>query len=334
MHWTSDDAETPPGPIPVNHQHYSVVVPLIDEHFAANKNWRDWIDQIDSDECHLRFWAVHSAAFQIDRLSSMNSLGTGPCRSTALQRQLTQSCALLLLNERTEGSTNSLKFFISYARKDGLKIASRVRTALLEYGNIQVFMDVHDIEAGSGWQESLSCGLDSGAAMLAIVTDTYSERAWCRHELRNFKTPVPISEGTSETGQSRWWLKPVFVLDALSGIRSRSMFEVGSTPIIRWSNNRSKSIIDTLLRDILFGEVQRHRAKAIPVTSGLVINWEPDTWTLLELQRVAITSHNNESGVLHRIIHPGDGLPRMEVERLQAVFPNLELCAFDDASYD
>ena len=47
--------------------------------------------------------------------------------------------------------------------------------ALLDYGNVQVFMDVHDIEPGRGWQERLEKGIEDGAAMLAIVADRSSE---------------------------------------------------------------------------------------------------------------------------------------------------------------
>ena len=96
---------------------------------------------------------------------------------------------MLLIGSRQYSERSPLSFFISYARKDGSDIADDVRHALLDYGNVQVFMDVHDIQPGSGWQGRLVDGIERGAAMLAIVTDEYSSRAWRRRELREFARP-------------------------------------------------------------------------------------------------------------------------------------------------
>jgi TIR domain len=249
MFWTSQDAERPPPPIPIDRQDFTVVVPLVDEHFAAKRTWRDWIVTHVPKECHIRFWAVHPAAFQIDRLSPINPLGTRDCTGAVLKRLLTESCSLLLVAQRRSRPIGPLTFFISYARKDGSSIAADVRHALLNYGNVQVFMDVHDIEPGRGWQERLVNGLEDGAAMLAVVTDEYSERAWCRRELREFRTPVH-----DMIDKRVWWIRPVFVLDALSGNRTRSMFEIGSAPTTRWQKDAATATIDSLVRDVLFGE--------------------------------------------------------------------------------
>ena len=319
MFWTSQDSETPPGSIPTDSQTYAVVVPLVDDHFAALRNWRDWIDQGIPAACHIRFWAVHPAAFQIDRLSPINPLGTRECSGEALRRLLTESCSQLLVAERRSRREGSLSFFISYARKDGAGVAGEVRRALLEYGNVQVFMDVHDIEPGRGWQERLDKGIEDGAAMLAIVTDEYSQRAWCRRELREFRTPVYDSKGGKH-----WWLRPVFVLDALSGNRTRSMFEIGSAPTTRWQKGAATAIIDALVLDVLFGEVQRLRASRVESQEAEVINWVPDTWTILELQRLM------RPKPLSKLVYPGDGLPQVEMERLYDVFPGLKLRSFEE----
>jgi hypothetical protein len=42
MFWTSTDPNVPPGRIPTRSQAFAVVVPLVDEHFAARRSWRDW----------------------------------------------------------------------------------------------------------------------------------------------------------------------------------------------------------------------------------------------------------------------------------------------------
>jgi hypothetical protein len=133
MFWTSLDSDTPPRSIPTDTQAFTVVVPLVDEHFAALRGWRDWIEEGIPSGCQIRFWAVHPAAFRIERLSPINPLGTRHCTSETLRRLLTESCSLLLVAQRRSRSEGSLSFFISYARKDGASVAADVRRALLEY---------------------------------------------------------------------------------------------------------------------------------------------------------------------------------------------------------
>src|SRR5688572_28050562 len=198
MLWTSASPDQVPQPIPKESQKFTVVVPLVDDNFAGRRQWREWLQSCD--DLHMLFWAVHPAAFQITLLTKINPLGTRDCTGDALCRLLTESCAMLLIADRcNHAQPVPLNFFISYARKDGGEIASGIRRALLEYGSVQVFMDVHDIEPGIGWQERLERGMEKGAAMLAIVTDEYSARAWCRRELRNFRTPYQL-----ENRRNRW----------------------------------------------------------------------------------------------------------------------------------
>jgi len=333
-YWTTGDPEDVPGSIPTEDQGRTVVVALVDEHFAGRVAWRRWLEELEG-RVELRFWAIHSAAFQLEWLSRLNPLGTRECTPEALRRLLTESCATLLVRDRLSERRSStdpalpenvaLSVFISYARRDGSEIASQMRQALLEYGNVQVFMDVHDIEPGSGWKKRLEAGLDRGAAMLAVVTDEYSSRAWCRKELREFRTPWP--EDAERT--SSWWLRPMFVLDALSGTATRSMFEVGSAPTTRWLPESATEVIDLLIRDILFGEVRRRQASQLAKPNAHVINWVPDTWTLLELTRLQRTASTEGDDEL-AIVYPGDGLPVEERSRLKEVFPHISLHTFEE----
>jgi hypothetical protein len=53
------------------------------------------------------------------------------------------------------------------------------------------------------------------------------------------------------------------------------------------------------------------------------INWVPDTWTLLQIQ-------SQQKRQAHCIAYPGDGLPRIELDRLTRVFPGLSLVSFEE----
>jgi hypothetical protein len=54
------------------------------------------------------------------------------------------------------------------------------------------------------------------------------------------------------------------------------------------------------------------------------VNWVPDTWTILELQRLL------RPQLLRKLVYPGDGLPEEESRRLVEVFPDLELRSFEE----
>jgi hypothetical protein len=153
-------------------------------------------------------------------------LGAGPCEAEQLCRQVTEACVTRIQNP---GNPRALRIFISYARADGAPIAKEVRAALQNYGHLSVFLDEHDLQPGEHWRERLSTELNEGAAMFAIVTDAYASRAWCREELRRFREP----RRDSKSGV--WFLRPVYILDNLSGASTRSMFEVGNAPAARWN---------------------------------------------------------------------------------------------------
>jgi hypothetical protein len=182
-----------------------------------------------------------------------------------------------------------------------------------------VFLDEHDLQPGAEWREGLSSELAQGAAMFAIVTDAYASRAWCREELRYFREPK------REKKSGIWFLRPVYILDNLSGSSTRSMFEVGNAPAARWNPERAVDVVDDLIREMLFAEVNRVGAETVGKRSDLQrINWVPDTWTLLQVLR-----SQPRRGV-RRIGYPGDGLPKIELDRLTRVFPQLSLVSFEE----
>lgn len=256
-------------------------------------------------------WAVHQAAAQVSGIGLLHVLGSGDCDARQLCRRVTEACVVRI---RDPTKPRPLRIFISYARKDGADIARSVRSALQNYGHLSVFLDEHDLQPGEEWRESLSIELKEGAAMFAIVTDAYASRAWCREELRQFREPQ------REEKQNLWCLRPVFILDNLSGASTRSMFEVGNAPAARWNPARANEVVDELLREMLFAEVNRARALRVRERTDVhAINWVPDTWTLLQVLRASKTSRPL------RVVYPGDGLPKIELERLTQVLPDISL---------
>ena len=158
--------------------------------------------------------------------------------------------------------------------------------------------------------------------MFAIVKDTYASRAWCREELREFREPK------RDESSGHWYLRSVYILDSLSGTSTRSMFEVGNAPAARWNPEYASDVVDHLIQEILFAEVNRAAARMLGERDNVeFINWVPDTWTLLQILRSRQTRRSR------RIAYPGDGLPRIELDRLKRVFQGLSLVSFEELTH-
>ncbi len=228
--WTTLDPDLVPPPPPRATQDITVVIPLIDAEFAGRSAWRQWVDNLFASQDSstpsrlvLLPWAVHTAAIHIGPVSRSQLAGSGPCEPPTLNRLATDACALELLKEAGPPASRDpsaplgeLHIFISYARRDGRAIALEVRRILQDFGHIRAFLDELDISPGHDWHARLTRALDSGAAMVAVVTDTYASRPWCREELRTFREPRPTESPDRwrvclYPGQPRRTVHPVHV---------------------------------------------------------------------------------------------------------------------------
>ena len=76
------------------------------------------------------------------------------------------------------------QIFISYARKNRNEVAL-VREALESLtwgGDVVLWQDVRDIEAGDDWQQKLWTGLSGSEVVIACVSFSYLASRWCREE--------------------------------------------------------------------------------------------------------------------------------------------------------
>jgi SLOG-like protein/TIR domain-containing protein len=334
--WTSLSDDEAPGKIPHHTQDLTIIVPILDGEFLGRKAWRDWVMGCmrkprrsaklteprpggSTGSIIVLPWAVHQAAASISGVGVLHLLGSGDCDMHQLCRRVTEACVARIRNPNRPRPS---RIFISYARQGGSQIASKVRSALQAYGNLSVFLDDHDLQPGVKWRDVLASEFKHGAAMFAIVTDAYASRAWCREELRQFREP------RRDDKRGHWYLRPVYILDSLSGTSTRSMFEVGNAPAARWTPERASEVVDQLIREMLFAEVNRAAARRLGNRRKVdFINWVPDTWTLLQVLR----SRPKDKW---RIAYPGDGLPRIELERLTRVFPDLSLVSFEELKHN
>jgi len=75
------------------------------------------------------------------------------------------------------------RLFLSHAKLDGFYLAQSVRSFLGQQPWLETFYDARDIEAGTSWQQALEDGV-ARSVLLALRTDVYEQRLWCRQEFR------------------------------------------------------------------------------------------------------------------------------------------------------
>ena len=142
--------------------------------------------------------------------------------------------------------------FVSHAKADiekEPKVTARLIEALQQDQPIEAWVDSGDIAAGSKFADAIEGGVRR-TSLLAVLTDTYATREWCREEILLAKE----------------YQRPVVVIDALSSHEVRSFPYLGNVPRLRWAGDPQKGI------DLLLKETLRH----LHATSLLAQCKQPD----------------------------------------------------------
>ena len=76
------------------------------------------------------------------------------------------------------------ELFISYGREpEVIQFVTRLKGDLEDHG-FSVWMDVHDISAGSDWHGAIGTGLTQCRAIVPIITSKYIGSRYCTNEVR------------------------------------------------------------------------------------------------------------------------------------------------------
>ena len=214
--------------------------------------------------------------------------------------------------------------FISHAKADGVAIAAALRDGLLHHGQLQVFFDESDLPVGYGYSDALdnAAGTEKHqtAAMIAVYTDAYAGRPWCQRELRRARKPMRLD---GENG-NLWANKPLLVLDHLEGRRTRFLGEIGQAPVIRWNPARAGTIIDLLLREILFALYYQRWSRRLPLPEGTHA-----FSGALDLH-VAMQIHHETNGAVRQILVPPPGPALADRRWLTELLPDIKVGTFDE----
>ncbi|MFH1865799.1 MAG: TIR domain-containing protein, partial [Candidatus Eisenbacteria bacterium] len=232
-----------------------LVVVLADDHLAAHahrpslagRSWADYMVQL-RDLCNQsdnhRFMPVQLTqhAWPIDaRLEDLNFLRAWAIEDEKPQRRFIARRTIQLLLRRLQPHSSSedappLTIFLSHTKLD-LEVEPRVVKSLLSHLTAnqpqKTWFDSGDIEVGSRFAKEIEGGVED-AALLAILTDSYSSRSWCRREVL----------------LAKHYQRPVVVVDAVQEREVRSFPYLGNVPVVRWKGD-AQEVIDLLLREAL-----------------------------------------------------------------------------------
>jgi hypothetical protein len=312
----------------------TAVAVLLEPHLASDPAWvgylRGLVEKTEEAGLQSRVFpiAIDRAALgsiHIDEQALNWDLWTGSrdARQRQLITELTyEFCRMLryyleCLKEPGEeeqafsGYMKKVLIFISHSKhdNDGERVARLIRNRLHAGHGLESFFDVHDIPAGLRFQKVLHQQIRV-SAMVAIHTDSYSSREWCRREIIEAKR----------------WNVPLVVADCLRELDERGFPYMGNVPTVRVDPRRSDRIdivVGRLLDEVLKDMLWRCRVEASLPRLGTTgrVAFLPRTPELLSLANLLAVKTPSES----TIVYPDPPLSAEEEGLFAAVAPTVQL---------
>lgn len=241
----TDENGRPTGP-PTLDSHHSLVIILVDARLsraatATDRATRDaWVGLVEtlfdsyppgaSSVCSVLPVALDDAAFtlseQLDRRSFVRLL-TDDLRH--LDFHVAISC-LRLLQGKAASETGDVQtmpeaeveLFMSHAKRDLPREEWRGAVAAVFAARRSVplkgWCDSSDIRPGTHFAQEIDQAVRRASAVIAILTDNYSSREWCRREILAAKAAG----------------RPIVVVDAIRSQVVRLFPYIGNAPTVRW----------------------------------------------------------------------------------------------------
>ena len=133
----------------------------------------------------------------------------------------------------------SINVFLSHSKRDdsGEPVAESIRNWLHENSALSTFLDVRDIPPGVSFSDVIDHSIEN-SVLVAIYTDSYSSREWCRREVIKAKR----------------LRVPMLVVDCLQTFDLRAFPYMANVPFVRIDPERRDRIdlVEGLLLDEVF----------------------------------------------------------------------------------
>lgn len=162
-------------------------------------------------------------------------------------------------SDELERFLQKVRIFISHSKHDadGERIANLIRDQLHADGGLSTFFDIRDIPPGLRVQNVLLKSVRE-SAVVAIHTDSYSSREWCRREIIEAKR----------------WNVPLVVANCITDQDERGFPYLGNVPIVRMDPqlaNRIDVIVARLLDEVLKDFLWRCRVQLVGTADPAIV---------------------------------------------------------------
>lgn len=221
---TSSSRDKIPSSIPFGTARHTVVFVLADDHLVADRQWRQYVDEVvgaagpDDTVVPVAITATQNLPTQLTALQAIRLRG----QPETLWATLLLNDALHDLSRRLDPGAAKVKVFLSHAKSDGSRITNAVRRHLHEVARLDDFFDAANIPDGARFADFIMQNAGSLPALLAVQTDSYASRDWCRLEVLEAKR-LHV---------------PIVVLSATKEGEARSFPYLGNVPAVRWRECR------------------------------------------------------------------------------------------------
>ena len=247
---TGDD-NCPPENLRLDFAERNFFVVLADDRLSIDEAWCHFVADIwaNAQPSGVRFLPIQlsETAWPLDpRLDGVAfakaylEAADGARRAFVVRRIVVELCRYLAHLEAVAESQFEapITVFVSHAKADierEPKVTKRLIECLRQDQPIEAWIDSGDIAAGSKFADAIERGVKR-TSLLAVLTDAYATREWCREEILLAKEHQ----------------RPVAVIDALSSHEVRSFPYLGNVPRLRWDDDPQRGI------DLLLKETLRH----------------------------------------------------------------------------
>jgi hypothetical protein len=181
---------TPLLEIPFDKFEFTVTVAFIDSAFVLDNDYKEFLVSISQHhgKSLLIPFAIDSTAFNV----GLGNANFARLYERTLKKEYVVSIIahetarhlyeLKEVIDPTDRSPKPLKLFISHAKADGLEIARQIKSYIDAQLPLKTFFDTNDISIGYDFTEEIKNNI-AAAVVIALHTDQYSSREWCRREI-------------------------------------------------------------------------------------------------------------------------------------------------------
>jgi hypothetical protein len=299
-----------PAAVPFGRSRRTVVFVLVDDLLAASTGWRDYCARLVSDAGELDRIvpvALTDCSNLPPAMSDLEAIRLDRA-PTELHEDVLMRDAMHDLCRCLDPEGAKVKVFLSHAKQDGLEIARTVRAHLRDEDRLDDFFDAADVPDGVRFGDFIMASEGSAHALLAIQTDTYGSREWCRMEVLEAKKRR----------------MPIVVLAAVERGETRSFPYIGNVPVIRWRGPKTAAAVaGGVLREVLRTRYFPRRMESLCRLHGLdadrqVLAYPPELLTALAFRSADAAA---VSGNL--VLYPDPPLGTEELAVLAELDPNL-----------